>query len=62
MSFLFEVEADLAAILGLIFKHAKDVCSRQQMKFIGFDIRTDTPEVMVRVPPEYCTKVVAMIE
>jgi hypothetical protein len=48
-----QVEEDLAALLGMVYKTSKDVSDVTQMKFIGFNIRTDSDTINVQVPPEY---------
>ena len=45
-----QIMNDLAALWGLIYKQAKDVIGVREMKFIGFDLRTDDTTVSVRVP------------
>ena len=42
-----QVEEDLAALLGMVYKTSKDVSDVTQMKFIGFNIRTDSDTINV---------------
>ena len=52
---------DLAALLGLIYKQAKDVIGVREMKFIGFDISTGGDVVSVRVPTDYVDKLLVVL-
>ena len=53
MSVLTRVQDDLAALLGMVFKKAKDVLGVRDMKFIGFNISIRNSEVIVSVPSEF---------
>ena len=61
ISLVTTIMNDLAALLGLIYKQSKDVIGVHEMKFIGFDIDTETDRVRVRVPVAYITKLRALL-
>lgn len=61
MDVLFEIATDVAAMLGLVFKPSKDVCSASQMKFVGFWIDTAGDAVSVGADPEYCQQLAGQI-
>ena len=56
MSVLRIVEDELAVLLGLLYKHSKDVFYAKELKFIGFMIRVTADSVDVAVPTEFITK------
>lgn len=62
MSVLTEIENDLATILGLIFKQAKDVHAVRHMKYIGFELETNDSVVRAAVPAEFIAELMTLLE
>ena len=61
MALMFNIQSELAALLGLVFKPSKDELNVREIKYIGFMLKMDGNVVLVRVPLEYCEVVTNLI-
>ena len=61
MDLVTEIQNDLAAMLGLVYKTAKDELDVSSMKFIGFDVWCTETNIQVRLPQDSNAKLVASI-
>ncbi len=62
MEFVKEVQNDIAAMLGMIYKKSKDEIGVSEMKFIGYDIKTTADAVYVRVPGDFIEKTIVTLQ